>query len=312
MKAVQIGILAALLLCAGLLYKVYRGQEAAPATPAQTAAPATAPSGAPQQPAAVPAEPAPAPPVMKAESKPPALREVSRKARKGETRPPELISPPAAKPDPVASAPAPAAPPAPVETAETQPLNPPASTPTAPPPPREPQKVTIPAGTTVTVRLGETITSAKNQPGDSFTATLDQPLIVDGFAIAERGARVQGKIIDSVQAGRVKGVAHLSLQLTKLHTADGQDIAISTEKFAKEGETSHGSDAKKVGIGAALGAAIGAIAGGGKGAAIGAGVGGAAGAGTVAATRGKQVELPVETRLTFKIEQPVTITERIR
>ena len=109
-----------------------------------------------------------------------------------------------------------------------------------------------------------------------------------------------------------KGVAQLAVQLTKLHTSDGQDISLSTEKFAKEGPTSKGDDAKKVGIGAALGAAIGAIAGGGKGAAIGAGAGGAAGAGTVAATRGKEVELPVETRLTFKIQEPVTVTERIR
>jgi hypothetical protein len=104
----------------------------------------------------------------------------------------------------------------------------------------------------------------------------------------------------------------LSVALTSLHTSDGQDIELMTERFVKEGPTSKGDDAKKVGVGAAIGAAIGAIAGGGKGAAIGAGVGGAAGAGTVAATRGKASELPVETRMSFRLEEPVKLTERVR
>ncbi|HWR50564.1 MAG TPA: hypothetical protein VN428_05630, partial [Bryobacteraceae bacterium] len=184
--------------------------------------------------------------------------------------------------------------------------------PAPPPPPREPQRVTVPAGTTITVRLAETINSEQRQSGDTFSATLDQPLVVDGFAIAERGAKVTGSILEAQQAGRVRGVSAITLQLTKLKTSDGQEVTISTEKFAKQGEKSTGDDAKKIGVGAALGAAIGAIAGGGKGAAIGAGVGGAAGTGTVMATRGKAVELPVETRLTFKLSEPVTLTEKIR
>jgi hypothetical protein len=309
MKAVQIGILAALLVCAGLLFKVYRGQQApAPAvTPAQNAAvPASGatPTGtAPQAEPPAPSAPAPAEP----QKKPSPWRPAAKKSGQNlaANRAPE---PAAAAP---AQAPAPAASTAPQKT-ETAALNPPPAAPEAPPAPRQPQHVTIPAGTVITVRLAETVSSEKNQPGDAFSATLDQPLIVEGLAIAERGARVQGKIVDAVRAGRVKGVAQLSLQLLKLHTSDGQDISLSTEKFAKEGPTSKGSDAKKVGIGAALGAAIGAIAGGGKGAAIGAGVGGAAGAGTVAATRGKAAELPVETRLTFRLQEAVTVTERIR
>jgi hypothetical protein len=227
-------------------------------------------------------------------------------------RPPELLTQGADGAPAASQAPAPVQP-QPAAAPEPQPaLNPPAGTPVAPPEPRQPHRVTIAKGTTVTIRLGETISSQKSQPGDTFSGTLDQPLIVDGFAIAERGGRVQGKVVDAQQPGRVKGVAQLALQLTKIRTADGQDVTVSTERFAKEGPTSHGEDAKKVGIGAALGAAIGAIAGGGKGAAIGAGVGGGAGAGTVAATRGKQIELPVETRLTFRLQEPVTVTERLR
>lgn len=312
MKAVQIGILAALLLCAGLLFKVYQGQQAAaPAAPAPVAAAPLAPAPTPMA-EQVPAEPAPAaveaPKAEPPRKKPSPARSVPKKAQDSvaQNRPPE----------PVPAAPAPAATPAAAETPAPaeQPKDVTLTTgaPLPPPPPREPHHVTIPAGTTISVRLGETISSEKNQPGDAFSGTLDQALVIEGFAIAERGSRVQGKVIDAQQAGRVRGVAQLAVQLTKLHTSDGQDIAISTEKFAKEGPTSKGDDAKKVGIGAALGAAIGAIAGGGKGAAIGAGVGGAAGAGTVAATRGKAAELPVETRLTFRLQEPVTITERLR
>jgi hypothetical protein len=204
--------------------------------------------------------------------------------------------------------------PAPAPTPTARPavaLNPPPETPEAPPEPPQPPRVTIPAGTLITVRLAEEISSDKNQPGDVFSATLDQPLVAGGFAIAERGAHVEGRIIEAQPAGRVKGVSELAVQLTKLHTSDGQDVSISTEKFVREGPTSHASDAKKVGAGAALGAIIGAIAGGGKGAAIGAGAGGAAGGGVAMATRGKPVRLPVETRLTFRLQQPVTLTERV-
>jgi hypothetical protein len=170
--------------------------------------------------------------------------------------------------------------------------------------------VTIPAGTLVSARLAETLSTEKAQTGDTFTATLDKPLVVDGLVIAERGARAEGRVTEAVQAGRLRGVASLSIQLVRLLTSDGQRIDIHTDAFRKEGETTKGQDAAKVGGGAGIGAAIGAIAGGGKGAAIGAAIGGAAGAGTVAATRGRPAVLPVETRIDFRISQPVTVTEK--
>jgi len=329
MKAVQVGILAALLLCAGLLFKVYRQQQAQPPAPAQAAAPATPSTPAPPPSAATepatsgpaastPAEPAPksdagAKPARK---KPAPWRNASREAPPpatvAENRPPEMTPP--APQEPAATQPSPAAQAAPPPPAADQqaPVTLPDSAPALPPEPRQPRHATIPAGTLLTVRLGETLSSAKNQPGDTFTATLDQPLVIEGLAIAERGARVEGKLVDVQQAGHVTGLASLGLQLTKLHTSDGQVVPISTASFAKEGESPKGAAATKVGIGAALGAAIGAIAGGGKGAAIGAGVGGAAGGGAVAATRGKPVEIPVETRLTFKLAEAVVLTEHIR
>ena len=121
-----------------------------------------------------------------------------------------------------------------------------------------------------------------------------------------------GRIVDSDRAGRVKGVALLTLELTQLTTSDGQKVKIQTETFNKHGDTSKKADAAKIGAAAAIGAAIGAIAGGGKGAAIGAGAGGAAGTGGVMATRGKAAEVPVETKLSFHLRDAISLTERLR
>jgi hypothetical protein len=133
---------------------------------------------------------------------------------------------------------------------------------------------------------------------------------VDGLVIAERGARVEGRVTASNLGGRVKGVSSIAVELTRIHTSDGQNVTIHTDPFERRAEASHGEDAAKIGGGAALGAIIGAVAGGGKGAAIGAGAGGAAGAGTVLATRGKPAALPSETRIPFRLSSAVTLTER--
>ncbi|HXN48849.1 MAG TPA: hypothetical protein VN893_19520, partial [Bryobacteraceae bacterium] len=186
-------------------------------------------------------------------------------------------------------------------------LNPPPMAQTAPPEPRQPHNATIPAGALITVRLADSLSSSKNHAGDAFSATLDQPLVVDGFAVAERGAHIEGRVIDTGQNGK-----DLALQLIKLHTSDGQDVPITTERVTRQGSADTGKQTgEKVGAGAVLGAVIGAIAGGGKGAAIGAGAGGAAGGGVAAATHRKATELPVETRLSFRLAQPVKLTERV-
>src|SRR5262249_37549514 len=153
--------------------------------------------------------------------------------------------------------------------------------------------------------------SERNRAGDEFTGSLDQPLIVEGLVIAERGAKVQGRVAEAIEAGRVRGTAQLKLELTKLHTADGQNVAIRTDVYVKQGPESKKEDTAKVGVGAALGAIIGAAAGGGKGAAIGAATGGAAGGGVVVATRGKPAVIPVETVVSFRVQESVTLTERL-
>ncbi len=197
---------------------------------------------------------------------------------------------------------APSAPPPPVEDAPN------------PPPPgdvRTPHTVTIGVGTLLPVRIGETLSSANNERGDTFLATLDQPLVVDGFVIAERGSRVEGRVVDAEASGRAKGSSHIGIELVKISTSDGQHVRIRTAAYKKDSNSSTGNDVAKVGIITAIGAAIGAAADGGKGAAIGAGVGGAAGVADVMLSRGKPVEIRVETRLSFRIQEPVTITERL-
>jgi len=177
---------------------------------------------------------------------------------------------------------------------------------------REPTKVTIPAGTQIVVRLQETLSADKMQTGDTFQATLDAPLEVSGFVLAEKGARAMGRIAESDRAGRVKGVSRLAIELTQITTSDGQTVMLQSEVFNREGATSRKSDAAKIGAGAAVGAALGAIFGGGKGAAIGGAAGAGAGGGTVLMSRGKPAVIEVETRIPFQTKAEVSVTERIK
>jgi len=175
----------------------------------------------------------------------------------------------------------------------------------------QPHVVTLPAGLTLFVRLGETLSTNHNYTGDTFRATLEVPIIMDGFIIAEKGSKVLGRIMNAEKAGHLSGAADLTLALTEIHTTDGQTVRVETNTSERKGPSNTGADAAKIAGGAALGAIIGALAGGGKGAAIGAGAGGAAGTGVVLATRGRPAVLESETKLTFQLSAPITITEKL-
>jgi hypothetical protein len=199
-------------------------------------------------------------------------------------------------------------PPPPPDSVQSPPqTSPRAQTATQPP---EPHVVTLPAGTTLSVRLGESLNSDSNNEGDTFQATLDAPIVSDGFIIAERRSRVIGRVVQANRAGRVKGLATLALAVREINTTDGQRVPVETDSYEKWGSSSVRGDAAKVAGAAALGAIIGAIAGGGKGAAIGAGAGGAAGTGVALGTRGAAVSVPSESLLTFRLARPITITEK--
>ncbi len=179
---------------------------------------------------------------------------------------------------------------------------------TATPKPAEPKPVaiTIPAGSEVRVILSSSLNSGKNQTGDQFEGSLDEPIQVNGRTIFDRGTKVMGKVVDAQGSGRVKGVASMRLAITSI-MYDGKETPITTQPFVSEAETTKGRDAAVVGGGAGLGAAIGAIAGGKKGAATGAVIGGAAGGGTVLATKGKEVDFPAESKITFTLAEDVTV-----
>jgi hypothetical protein len=188
---------------------------------------------------------------------------------------------------------------------------PPQTAPAAPVIAPQPHVVELAAGTELAIRLGETLSSDHNYAGDTFRGTLDQRIVRNGFIIAEKGSTVLGRIVEIDKPGRVRGTSQLNVTLTEINTTDGQRIQVQTNSVEKRGQASTGTDTAKIAGGAALGALIGALGGGGKGAAIGAGAGGAAGTGVVLATRGKAAVLPSESRLTFQLASPVTITEKL-
>ncbi len=226
----------------------------------------------------------------------------------------------AAPPEPVKPSPAPrrhstrmrSAPPpwddtpAPVQTAAAAPPAPINVVPAAPPPPPAPVKVTIPSGTTMAIRLVDTIDSETAVQGQTFHATLDSPLSVEGDVAIPAGYDVEGHVVQVQSAGKFAGQSLLVLQLDRL-SAGGKYYSIQTDQYKRQGASRGKNTAEKVGAGAGIGAIIGAIAGGGKGAAIGAAAGGGLGGGVQAATKGQQIKLPSETVLNFTLQAPLTV-----
>ncbi len=200
-----------------------------------------------------------------------------------------------------AEAPPPAPSPAPAPAAPAV-----ASTPAAPEPPK-PIEAEIPAGTELVIRMIDAIDTEVNKAGESFRASLDVPIAVDGNTVVPAGADVTVEIAEAKSAGRMAGRSELKLQIVKLEL-QGQTYALSTDTHAQQGASEGKQTATKVGIGAAAGAVIGAIAGGGKGAAIGATVGAGGGTAVSAAKKGEQIKVPSETRLRFTLQSPVTVT----
>jgi BON domain/YMGG-like Gly-zipper len=198
-----------------------------------------------------------------------------------------------AKPSPSASSPVP-----------VKPVERPAP---APPPPPPPRVVTVPAGTNLRIQMIDSVDSAKNKAGDTFLASLDAPLTVGDEVVVPKGADVQVKLINSKTSGKFKGQSELELELDRLQF-EGNTYNLTSSTYQQVGGSRGKDTVKKTAIGAAIGTAIGAIAGGGKGAAIGAGVGAGGGAASQVFMKGKQVQVPSETKLDFELAQPVEIT----
>jgi hypothetical protein len=176
-----------------------------------------------------------------------------------------------------------------------------------PPPPPQPRKFTIPAGTDVRVQMIDTIDSKTNQPGETFQASLDSPLVSGSQVVVPKGANVAVKLLEAKTSGKFKGQSELEVALDHV-VLKGKSYPLTSSSVQEVGKSRGKETAKKTGLGAAIGAGIGAIAGGGKGAAIGAGIGAGAGAGSQLIMKGKQVKIPSETKLDFKLSTPVTFT----
>jgi len=248
-----------------------------------------------------PAAPAPVDAADSPKAVPPAQPQVKKSPVKPEPAP-------APAPAPVAAAPAPAPAPVPATPAPVPVASAPAPAP-APPAPVLPttRDVTIPSGTLLSVRTIDSVDSKTDQVGQTYKASMDSPLVLDGQTIIPKGGEVTLKLTKVSSAGNVKGTSEVQLQLDRLYV-NKKAYTVTSNVFQSVGSSEGKKTAKQTGIGAGIGAVIGAIAGGGKGAAIGAGVGGGAGAATAAITKGEQVRIASEEKLDFKLEEPLTVT----
>ena len=166
--------------------------------------------------------------------------------------------------------------------------------------------VTVPSGTTFTVRMIDPVDSSVNQTGETFRASLDEPLVVDGRTIAPRGADVTTKLVNVEEAGKISGRSELALVLYDV-TINGRKYEITTEQVSQQGASRGQQSATRIGGLAVLGAVIGAIAGGGGGAARGAAAGAGAGTAVQVFTHGDSVKIPAETRLDFTLSAPLNL-----
>jgi hypothetical protein len=173
------------------------------------------------------------------------------------------------------------------------------------PPPAPPAAATIPAGTTITVRMIDSIDTDVTGAGERFRASIDDPVLVDGHVVIPRGADATVQVMRVGQSGRISGSDEVALKLYDV-TVDGRPYEVATEYAEVKGEGQGKRTAKTTAVTTGVGAALGAIIGGGKGAAIGAGAGAATGV-AVSAARGKTLRIPSETRLDFALRAPLPV-----
>jgi hypothetical protein len=172
-------------------------------------------------------------------------------------------------------------------------------------PPR-PKPIVVPAETVISVVLDEPVGSKVSQPGQTFTASVRDPVEVDGRVAIPKGARATGLVKDAKPAGRFKGGAALELTLTSIE-AHGKNYEVQTTSPTETSKGKGKRTATMVGGGAGGGALIGGLAGGGKGALIGGLIGAAAGTGGAGLTGNRDITLPAETPITFKLVDPLEI-----
>jgi hypothetical protein len=183
----------------------------------------------------------------------------------------------------------------------------------APPaaPAEEFREVTIPAATTFTVALDDSVESATSRVDEPVRAHVTKPVSINGIVAVPAGSNVTGAVVEAVRSGKVKGLAHVGIRFDKIRPAeDGETYTIRTAEITRTAKSEKKKDAAKIGIGAGAGAAIGALLGGGKGAAIGAGVGAGGGTAYVMSTRGQEVGIARGATVSVRLTEPLTVKVR--
>jgi len=176
----------------------------------------------------------------------------------------------------------------------------------APPPPPPPPPIVIPAGKTVTVRMGNTLSSKTTQDGQTFTGTLANGIAVNGKVVIPAGSGVTGTVSEAKSAGKFKGEAILAIRLTSINVK-GVPHEVNTDEYCVTQKGKGKRTAVVIGGSTAGGALIGGIAGGGKGALIGGLVGAGAGTAGAAFTGNKELTIPAESAVSFKTTSSITI-----
>ncbi len=183
--------------------------------------------------------------------------------------------------------------------------------PAAPAPPVA-RVVTLPAGSTLPVRVTQTLDSATAQPGDTFSGAVATDIVQDGMVLIARGSTVSGRVTEVHEAAHFKGASLLTVELTGVNARGGERLSLSTQPYSVQGKGRGENTAVKTGVGAAAGAVLGGIFGGGKGAAIGAAAGGGTGAGVNAVTRGQQVQIASESVVRFTTTNSLAVRTSTR
>jgi len=171
------------------------------------------------------------------------------------------------------------------------------------------QKINVPAGTRILIRMIDSIDTNKQKTGDRFTASLETNLQAEDVVVAPRGSTVHGRLVQASSAGKMSGSSQLTLELTDI-VINGTAYPLLTSTYEIKGKGEGKKTAGKVIGGAGLGALIGGIAGGGTGAAIGVLAGAVGGTALAASKKGEQLQITSESLLEFRLEQPASLPAR--
>ena len=206
---------------------------------------------------------------------------------------------PAAQTPPAATGANPASPASPTSTAPVASVATPAPAP-APEPP------TLPRGTRLEVRLSQTIDVKHAESGERFSGTLAEPVVDGNTVVVPAGSGATGEVLVAHRRGRFKGQSVLALTLTRLDV-NGTQYRIDTGSLARTKKGKGKRSAALIGGGAGMGMLIGGLATGGVGLLVGGLAGGGAGALGAAFTGNRDLSIPAESVVTFRLQDALTL-----